>query len=59
MLTVEHYFASTSFADLREGFRNAEFEKDVPSERVHRLVTEFWGTGGVSLGNVLTARQNN
>jgi hypothetical protein len=38
----EHYFASKSFANIREAFNNAYPENEVPNKaKVHRLVTIF------------------
>jgi hypothetical protein len=37
-----HYFASKSFAAVREAFRNAHPDSEVPYKTaVHRLVTKF------------------
>jgi hypothetical protein len=39
---LEHYFASKSFAAVREAFSNAYPDKEVPNKTiVHRLVTKF------------------
>jgi hypothetical protein len=47
---LEHYFASKSFAAVREAFSNAFPDKVVANmTTVHRLVTEFWDTGSVCL----------
>jgi hypothetical protein len=47
---LEHYFASKSFAAIREAFTNAYPDKEVPNKTtVHRLVTTFWNTGSVCL----------
>jgi hypothetical protein len=42
---IEHYFASKSFAAVREAFSNAYPDKEVPNKTtVHRLVTKFQDT---------------
>jgi hypothetical protein len=47
---LEHYFASKSFAVVREAFRNAYLDKEVPNEAtIHRLITKFCYTGRVCL----------
>jgi hypothetical protein len=47
---LEHYFASKSFAAVREAFRNAYPDKEVPNKAtIHRLVTKFRDTGNVCL----------
>jgi hypothetical protein len=39
---LEHYFASKSFAAVREAFSNAYPDKEVPNKTpTHRLVTKF------------------
>jgi hypothetical protein len=39
---LEHYFASKSFAAVRETFSNAYPDREVPNKTtVHRLVTKF------------------
>jgi hypothetical protein len=46
----EHYFASKSFAAVREAFSSAYPDKKVPNKTtIHRLVTKFWNTGSVCL----------
>jgi hypothetical protein len=45
---VEHYFASKSFAAVREAFSNACPDKGPPNKTtIHRLVTKFRDTGSV------------
>jgi hypothetical protein len=45
---LEHYFASKSFAAVREAFSNACPDKEVPNKTtIHLLVTKFRGTGSV------------
>jgi hypothetical protein len=45
---LEHYFASKSFAAVREAFSNAFLIKEVLNKTpVHRLVTKFRDTGSV------------
>jgi hypothetical protein len=45
---LEHYFASKSFAAVREEFSSAYPDKEVPNKTtIQRLVTEFWDTGSV------------
>jgi hypothetical protein len=45
---LEHYFATKSFAAVREAFRNAYSDKAVPNKTtIHRLVTTFRDTGSV------------
>jgi hypothetical protein len=42
---LEHYFASKSFAAVREAFSNAYPDKEVPNKTtIHRLVTKFRDT---------------
>jgi hypothetical protein len=42
---LEHYFASKSFAAVREGFSNAYPDKEVQNKTtIHRLVTTFRDT---------------
>jgi hypothetical protein len=56
---LEHYFASKSFATVREAFSNAYPDKELLNKTtVHRLVTKFLDTGSVNLGQVLIERQN-
>jgi hypothetical protein len=56
---LEHYFASKSFAAVREAFSNAYPDKEVPNKTiVHRLVTKFRDTGSVCLWQVLIERHN-
>jgi hypothetical protein len=44
----EYYFASKSFAAVREAFNNAYPDKEVPNKTtVHRVVTKFRDTGSV------------
>jgi hypothetical protein len=44
----EHYFASKSFAAIREAFSNAYPDKEVPNKTtIHRLVTKFRDTKSV------------
>jgi hypothetical protein len=51
---LEHYFASKSFAAVREAFSNAHPDKEVPNKTtIHRLVTKFWGQGKDCLCQVL------
>jgi hypothetical protein len=38
---LEHYFASKSFAAVREAFSNAYPDKEVSNKTMHRLVTKF------------------
>jgi hypothetical protein len=43
MFVIEYYFASKSFATVREAFNNASPNKEVPNKTtVHRLLTTFW-----------------
>jgi hypothetical protein len=44
---LENYFASKSFAAVREAFINAYPDKEVPNRTIHRLVTKFRDTGQV------------
>jgi hypothetical protein len=45
---LEHYFASKSFAAVREAFSNVYPDREVPNETtVHRLITKFRDTGSV------------
>jgi hypothetical protein len=47
---LEHYFASKSFAAVREAFSNVYPDKEVPNKTtIHRLVTKFRDTGSVCL----------
>jgi hypothetical protein len=47
---LEHYFASKSFAAVREAFSNAYPDKEVPNKTtIHRLVTTFRDTESVCL----------
>jgi hypothetical protein len=55
----EHFFASKSFAAVREAFSNAYPDKDVPNKiTIHRLATKFRDTGSVCLWQVLIKWQN-
>jgi hypothetical protein len=46
----EHYFASKSFAAVREAFINAYPDKEVPNKTtIHVLVTKFRDAGSVCL----------
>jgi hypothetical protein len=48
MFILEHYFASKSFAAVREAFCSAYPDKEVPNKTtIHRLVTKLWVTGSV------------
>jgi hypothetical protein len=48
VLILENYFASKSFAAVREAFSNAYPDKEVPNKvTIQRLVTEFRDTGSV------------
>jgi hypothetical protein len=48
MFILEHYFASKSFAAVREAFINAYSDRKVPYKiTIHRLVTKFRDTGSV------------
>jgi hypothetical protein len=38
---LEHYFASKSFAAVREAFSNTYPDKEVPKKTIRRLVTKF------------------
>jgi hypothetical protein len=59
LLIPELYFASKSFAAVREAFSNAYPDKEVPNKTtVHRLVTKFRDTGSVCLWQVLIEWQN-
>jgi hypothetical protein len=59
VLIPEHYFASKSFAAVREAHNNAYRDKEVPNKTIiHRLVTTFRDTGSVCLWQVLIERQN-
>jgi hypothetical protein len=44
---LEHYFATKSFAAIRETFSNAYPDKEVPNKIIHRLITKFRDTGSV------------
>jgi hypothetical protein len=45
---LEHYFASKSFAAVREAFSNVYPDKEVPNKTaIHRLVTTFRDTGSI------------
>jgi hypothetical protein len=47
---LERYFASKSFAAVREVFSNAYTDKEVPNKIIiHRLVTTFQDTVSVCL----------
>jgi hypothetical protein len=49
---LEHYFASKSFAAVREAFSNAYPDKEVPSKTtIHRLVKKFRDTGSVCVSS--------
>jgi hypothetical protein len=51
---LEHYFASKSFAVVREAFSNVYRDKKVPNKTsIHRLVTTYRNTGRVCLWQVL------
>jgi hypothetical protein len=41
MFSPEHYFASKSFAAVRETFSDAYPDKEVPIKKIHPLVTKF------------------
>jgi hypothetical protein len=46
--TLEHCFASKSFAAVRKAFINAFTDKEVPNKIIlHQLVTKFRDTGSV------------
>jgi hypothetical protein len=45
----EHYFASKSFAAIREAFSNVYPDKEVPNNTIHRMVTKYRDTGSVCL----------
>jgi hypothetical protein len=48
VFVLEHYFASKSFAAVREAFSNAYPDKKVPNKTtIHRAFTEFRDTGSV------------
>jgi hypothetical protein len=50
VFALEHYFASKSFAAIREAFNNAYPDKEVPSKTtIHQMVTKFRDTGSVCL----------
>jgi hypothetical protein len=44
---LEHYFASKSFATIREAFSKAYPDMEVPNKTIHLRVTKFWDTGSV------------
>jgi hypothetical protein len=46
---LEHYFASKSFAAVREAFSNSYPDKEVPNKTttIHLLVTKSRDTGGI------------
>jgi hypothetical protein len=45
---LEHYFASKSFAVVREAFSNVYSDNEVPNKTtIHQLVTKFLDTGSV------------
>jgi hypothetical protein len=46
---LEHYFASKSFAAVREVFSNVYSDKEVPNKTIHRLVTKFRGAESICL----------
>jgi hypothetical protein len=49
---LEHYFASKSFAAVREACNNANPDKEVPKKTTaHRLVTKFRDTGSVCVSS--------
>jgi hypothetical protein len=50
---LEHYFASKSFAAVREAFSNAYPDNEVPNKTIHRLVTKFRDTGSVCVFEVV------
>jgi hypothetical protein len=41
---LEHSFVSKSFAAVREAFRNAYPDKEVPNKTTYRVVTKFRDT---------------
>jgi hypothetical protein len=48
VFVLQHYFASKSFAAVRETFSNAYPENKVPNKAtIHRLVIFFWDIGSV------------
>jgi hypothetical protein len=50
VLILERYFASKSFAAVREAFSNEYPDKEVPNKKtIHRLVTTFWDAGSVGV----------
>jgi hypothetical protein len=56
---LEHYFASKSFAAVREAFSNAYPDKEVPNKAtVHWQATTFRDTGRVCLWQVPSEQQN-
>jgi hypothetical protein len=44
---LEHYFATKSFAAVREAFSNAYRDKEVPNKTIHQVVTTFRETESV------------
>jgi hypothetical protein len=49
---LENYFASKSFAPVREAFSNVYPGKGIPNKTtVHRLVTKFWDTVSVCVSS--------
>jgi hypothetical protein len=60
VFVLEHCFASKLFAAVREAFRNAYHDKEVPNKAtIHRLVTKFRDTGSVRLWHVLLIERKN
>jgi hypothetical protein len=41
LIILEHYFASKSFAAVREAFSNAHSDSELPNKTIHLLVTKF------------------
>jgi hypothetical protein len=57
---LENYFASKSFAALRETFSTAYPDKEVPNKTtMHRVGTKFRDTGSVCLWQVLLIERQN
>jgi hypothetical protein len=54
---LEHYFASKSFAAVREAFSNAYPDKEVSKTTTKRLVTKFWDTELFATENMSDIRQ--
>jgi hypothetical protein len=48
---LEHYYASKSFAAVREAFSNARPDKEVPNKTIHRPVTKFRDTKSVCMSS--------